>query len=74
MIDIPNGLTLEQALELQIFKEQARQLSLDQAQRYVVEVMRQIMIRDNLVDHLLTTAKLPQKKYAQSILFQIEPL
>lgn len=73
-MDIPGTLSLEQELELQLFKEQARRLSLDQAQRYVVEIMRQMMIRDNLVDHLLTTAQLPERQYSQAILLQAKPL
>ena len=31
-------------------------LSLEQAQEYVVEVMRQMMVKDNLVKHLLKNA------------------
>ncbi len=72
-MDIPGTLSLEQELELQLFKEQARRLSLDQAQRYVVEIMRQMMIRDNLVNHLLTTAKLSERQCSQAILSQAKP-
>ena len=66
-------LTLEQELELQIIRDQAKRLSLDQAQRYIVEAMRQMMVRDNLVEHLLTESGLPQRKYSQSIIFQGKP-
>jgi len=60
-------LTLEQELELQIIKDQAARLSLEQAQSYIVDIMRHIMVRDNLVDYLLTTGGIPQKQYAQAI-------
>lgn len=66
-------LTLEQELELQIIKDQAKRLSLDQAQIYIVEAMRQMMVRDNLVEHLLAQSGFPQEKYSQSIIFQGKP-
>ncbi|NJM97207.1 MAG: phycobilisome degradation protein NblA [Phormidesmis sp. RL_2_1] len=69
-MDTLGELSLEQELELQIVRKQASQLSLSQAQNYIVEMMRQMMIRDNLVDHLLTQTGLPQAKYSQAILFQ----
>lgn len=62
-------LSLEQELELKIIKEQAKQLSLESAQAIIVEVMRQMIIRDNLVDHLLSTADISQVNYSQAILF-----
>lgn len=55
-------LTLEQELELQIIRDQAKRLSLDQAQRYIVEAMRQMMVRDNLLEHLLAESGLPPEK------------
>lgn len=53
MPKMPGKLTLEQEFKLQVLKEQARNLTKEQAQEYVVEVMRQMMIKDNLVKHLL---------------------
>ncbi|MGB3299716.1 MAG: NblA/ycf18 family protein [Phormidesmis sp.] len=67
-------LTIEQELELKVITDQAKQLSLDQAQRYIVEAMRQMMVRDNLVEHLLGESGLPQEQYSQSIIFQGKPL
>lgn len=49
-------LSLEQELELQILREQVKDLSLDQAQDYVVEVVRQMMLKDNLFKHLIKQA------------------
>lgn len=54
--NLPGSLTLEQQFKLQLVKDQVRGLSLEQAQEYVVEVMRQMMVKDNLVKHLLKNA------------------
>ena len=52
-MDMPGQLTLEQQFQLQILKEQVRNLSHEDAQNYVVEVMRISMVRENLVKHLI---------------------
>ena len=49
----PGELSMEQQFTLQVLKDQVRGLSLEQAQLYVVEIMRQMMVKDNLVKHLL---------------------
>ncbi|MEL6160012.1 MAG: phycobilisome degradation protein NblA [Cyanobacteria bacterium J06627_32] len=69
-MDILGQLSPDQEQELQKIKEQAESLSLELTQSYIVEIMRQIMIRDNLIAHLLTTNGTPQQQYAQSIVFQ----
>ena len=38
---------------LQIIKNQVSDLSLEDAQNYVVEMTRQMMVKDNLVKHLV---------------------
>ncbi|MEM9090574.1 MAG: NblA/ycf18 family protein [Cyanobacteria bacterium P01_F01_bin.53] len=53
---LPGALSLEQQFKLKIVKDQVGSLSLDQAQAYVVEVMRQMMVKDNLVKHILKNA------------------
>jgi len=55
-MDMPGKLSLEQEFQLNVIKSQVKGLSLDQAQEYVVEVMRQMMVKDNLVKHLLKNA------------------
>ena len=69
-MDTLGKLTLEQELELRVLKEQAQRLSLEAAQEIIVEIMRQMIIRDNLVDHLLSTSSMPQKAYCQAVLFR----
>jgi hypothetical protein len=55
-MDMPGKLTLEQEFKLKVLKDQVGNLSLEQAQEYVIEVMRQMMVKDNLVKHLLKNA------------------
>ena len=55
-MEMPGQLTLEQKFQLQVLKDQVRNLSHEDAQNYVVEVMRQMMVKDNLVKHLLKNA------------------
>lgn len=53
---MPGNLSMEQQFKLKVLKDQVQGLSLEQAQEYVVEVMRQMMVKDNLVKHLLKNA------------------
>ncbi|MGK7914408.1 MAG: NblA/ycf18 family protein [Prochloraceae cyanobacterium] len=46
-------LTLEQQFKLQIFQEEIKNLTKEQAQEYLLELFRQIMIKDNLNKSLL---------------------
>ncbi|MEL7226247.1 MAG: NblA/ycf18 family protein [Cyanobacteria bacterium P01_D01_bin.36] len=54
--DMPGDLSMEQQFKLKVVEDQVKGLSLEQAQGYVVEVMRQMMVKDNLVKHLLKNA------------------
>lgn len=53
---MPGNLSMEQQFKLKVLTDQVQGLSLEQAQEYVVEVMRQMMVKDNLVKHLLKNA------------------
>ncbi|MGB3787410.1 MAG: NblA/ycf18 family protein [Phormidesmis sp.] len=53
---MPGSLSMEQQFKLKVVQDQVKGLSLEQAQEYVVEVMRQMMVKDNLVKHLLKNA------------------
>ena len=46
-------LTLEQQFKLQVLKEQVQELTHSQTQECLIEMFRQIMVKDNLVKHLL---------------------
>lgn len=50
------NLSLEQQFKLQVLKEEIKTLTHEQAQEYLVEVFRQMMLKDNLVKNLLKNA------------------
>lgn len=54
MID-PNvyQLTMEQQFNMKVYEDQVKNLSHDQAQDFLLELMRQIMIKDNVIRHLV---------------------
>ncbi|MDZ8027157.1 MAG: NblA/ycf18 family protein [Nostoc sp. SerVER01] len=55
-MEFPIELTLEQQFRLQNLREQVKNLSQEQAQEFLLEVLRQMMVKDNLVKHLLKQA------------------
>jgi uncharacterized protein YaaW (UPF0174 family) len=55
-MDLSAQLSLEQQFKLQILKDQVKELSKEQAQEYLIEVFRQMMVKDNLVKHLMKNA------------------
>ena len=55
-MNAPGKLSLEQQFKLQVLREQVKNLTQEQAQEYLVEVMRQMMVKDNLVKHFLKNA------------------
>ena len=52
-MDLPLTLNLEQQFNLKIYQDQIRGMSQDQAQDALLEVMRQIMIKDDVIRHLM---------------------
>lgn len=50
------NLTLEQQFKLQVLREEVKHLSQQQAQDYLIEVFRQMMVKDNLVKNLMKSA------------------
>jgi hypothetical protein len=55
-MNFPNELTLEQQFRLQTLKDQVQTLSQQEAQDFLIEVLRQMMVKDNLVKQLLKQA------------------
>ncbi|BAY74616.1 phycobilisome degradation protein NblA [Nostoc linckia NIES-25] len=55
-MEFPIELTLEQQFRLQNLKAQVENLSQEEAQEFLLEVLRQMMVKDNLVKHLLKQA------------------
>lgn len=52
-MSVQGNLTLEQRFKLQMMQGQVKSLDLDQAQEYVMELLRQMMVKDNLVKDIL---------------------
>jgi len=51
-MDMPtSSLSMEQQFKLQVLREEVKRLSQDQAQEYLLEVMRQNMVKENLLKH-----------------------
>lgn len=47
-----SGLKLEQQLELRVFQEKIKNLTREQTQEFLVELFRQMMLKDNLIKTL----------------------
>ncbi len=55
-MEMPGNLSLEQQFRLKLYQEQVKSLSHEQAQQYLVEVLRQMMVKENLLKQLLKNA------------------
>jgi uncharacterized protein YaaW (UPF0174 family) len=55
-METPATLTMEQEFKLQVLRDQVKDLTREQAQEYLLEVFRQMMVKDNLMKHLLKNA------------------
>ena len=54
MIDLPPlGLTIEQQFQMRLYEEQVDQLPADQARLLLLQVMRQLIIQQNISRHLI---------------------
>ncbi|PZV11438.1 MAG: phycobilisome degradation protein nblA [Leptolyngbya sp.] len=52
-MNVPMELSLEQKFNLKVYEEQVKGLSLEQSQDFLLEVLRQLMVKDNMIKHLL---------------------
>ena len=55
-MDTSASLSLEQQFKLEVLKDQVKGLTQEQAQDYLIEVFRQMMVKDNLMKQLLKGA------------------
>lgn len=55
-METPAKLSLEQQFKLEVLKDQVKNLSQEQAQEYLIEVFRQMMVKDNLMKQLFKNA------------------
>ena len=47
-MEMSDSLTMEQQFKLQVLREEVKGLSREEAQEYLVEVLRQTMVKENL--------------------------
>lgn len=52
-MDIPVELSLEQKFNLKLYEKQIKGLSSEESQEFLLEVLRQLMVKDNMLKHLL---------------------
>lgn len=52
-MDLPLELTMEQQFNMKVYEDQVKQMSADQAQEFLLQTMRQLMIKDNVIRHLM---------------------
>jgi Phycobilisome degradation protein nblA len=55
-MDLPLTLTMEQQFSMKVYEDQVKGMNADQAQEFLLEIMRQLMIKDNVIRHLLKKA------------------
>ncbi len=55
-METKTNLSLEQQFKLEVLKDQVKALSQEQAQSYLIEVFRQMMVKDNVVKQLMRNA------------------
>ena len=47
-----SNLSMEQQFKLQVLSQEVQQMSHEQAQQYLIEILRQMMVKDNIVKKL----------------------
>lgn len=52
-MDLPMELSLEQKFNLKMYEKQMKNLSPEETQECLLEVLRQLMVKDNVIRHLL---------------------
>ncbi|MBW4470552.1 MAG: NblA/ycf18 family protein [Stenomitos rutilans HA7619-LM2] len=52
-MNIPLELSLEQEFNLKLYREQIKGLSPEESQEFLLEVLRQLMVKDNMIKHFL---------------------
>ncbi|OLP18567.1 phycobilisome degradation protein nblA [Leptolyngbya sp. 'hensonii'] len=52
-MELPLELSMEQKFNLKVYEEQIKGLSPEQSQEFLLEVLRQLMIKENVIRHLM---------------------
>jgi hypothetical protein len=54
-MNVANELSFEQEFNLRVYEEQVKDLSLHEAQEFLLEVLRQSMVKENLFKQIIKT-------------------
>lgn len=54
-MDFTSELSFEQQFNLRVYEEQVKNLNLREAQEFLLEVLRQSMVKENLFKHMIKT-------------------
>ncbi len=57
MMELQLELSLEQEFNLKLYQDQVKSLSQEQAQEFLLEVLRQLMVKDNVIRSLLKNVR-----------------
>ncbi|MCG8368556.1 MAG: NblA/ycf18 family protein [Pseudanabaenales cyanobacterium] len=49
----PTNLSMEQQFRLQVLSEEVKRLNREEAQKYLLEILRQMMVKDNFVKQVI---------------------
>lgn len=52
-MDLPLSLTIEQQFNMKVYEDQVQHLSPEQARELLLDLMRQTMVKDNVIRHLI---------------------
>lgn len=55
-MDLAIGLNMEQEFRMEVYRSEIKNLSREQAQEYLLEVLRQAMVKDNVIKQLVKQA------------------
>nr|WDA98832.1 phycobilisome degradation protein [Sciadococcus taiwanensis] len=48
-----NNLSLEQEFKLKVYSEELKKLNQKQSQKHLIEVLKQMMLKDNIIKYLI---------------------
>lgn len=57
-MDFSHGLSLEQEFKLTIYNDKINKMSTKESQEYLVEILKQMMIVDNIIKHMVKNTSL----------------
>lgn len=55
-MELPMELSLEQQFNLKMYEKQVSSMSHEEAQQFLLEVLRQLMVKENMLKHFMRQA------------------